>query len=146
MEEVMKVGFYRFFSVVSLISLVIMAGCAAPVSATQPQLSTSTPGALQAAPDITLADNNSTISLKVGQSFLLKLGEGFDWNVSVTDQNIISRVINILVVRGAQGVYQAHQAGQTILTAVGDPTCRTSTPPCAAPSMQFKVQLVVVRP
>jgi hypothetical protein len=92
---------------------------------------------------VTLQDNNQTIHLQVGQTFLLKLGEGFDWNVTVADPAVASRVVNILVVRGAQGVYAAHQAGTTTLTAAGDPQCRQSTPPCAAPSILFKIQIDV---
>ncbi|MCL4560491.1 MAG: hypothetical protein M1281_07750 [Chloroflexi bacterium] len=92
---------------------------------------------------VTLQDNHQTIHLQVGQTFLLKLGDGFNWNVTVADQSVVSRVVNILVVRGAQGVYKAHQAGSTTLTAVGDPLCRQATPACAAPSILFKIQIEV---
>ena len=56
---------------------------------------------------------------------------------------IVSRVIGITVVRGAQGVYVAHQPGSTQLTAAGDPVCRQSQPPCGAPSRLFQIQIVV---
>ena len=56
---------------------------------------------------VTLDDRGKTIQLAVGQSFLLKLGETFDWTVNISDQTVISRVRNIMVVRGAQGVYDA---------------------------------------
>jgi hypothetical protein len=92
---------------------------------------------------ITLADNGKTIELKVGDRFLLKLGNGYVWNISITDETIISRVKNITVVKGAQGVYQALKAGTTDLVAVGDPPCRAYTPPCMAPSIMFKVTIVV---
>jgi hypothetical protein len=93
---------------------------------------------------ISLTDNGKTFSLHPGDSFLLNLGmESFDWTVTIDDQNVLSRVKNIMVVRGAQGVYQAAQAGQTLLRAEGDPLCRKSTPACMAPSIMFMVTIIV---
>ncbi|MFA6552623.1 MAG: hypothetical protein WCT19_03950 [Candidatus Paceibacterota bacterium] len=92
---------------------------------------------------VTLQDNNDTIGLAVGETFLLKLGENYAWTVTVDDQSIISRALNYLVVKGAQGIYVANNAGNTTLEAVGDPVCRQSTPPCMAPSISFKVNVVV---
>jgi hypothetical protein len=92
---------------------------------------------------VTLADDGKTISLRVGESFLLKLGEDYDWTPIVADQTIVSRAMNIAVIRGAQGVYDAHKAGKTTLTATGDPVCRQATPPCEQPSRTFTIQIVV---
>ena len=92
---------------------------------------------------VTLADNGKTIDLQVGQSFLLALGTGYDWSVDLADQSVVSRVVGILVVRGAQGIYKAHQPGHTTLTAVGDPPCRKAQPACGLPSRLFKVDIVV---
>jgi hypothetical protein len=94
--------------------------------------------------EVTLADNNKIIELCRNELILLKLGEGYDWTVTIADQTIISRVLNIAVVRGAQGLYEAHVIGKTSLEAVGDPTCRQSKPPCEAPSLNFKVTVSVV--
>jgi hypothetical protein len=110
------------------------------------------PSATEAAPvsipangplTVTLADEGKTVTLKAGSSFLLSLGEDFDWQVTIADQSIVSRQINIAVIRGAQGVYNAHKAGRTTLTAVGGPACLTSTPPCKAPSRMVEITLVV---
>src|SRR4051812_22764467 len=49
---------------------------------------------------VTLADNGSTIQMTVGDSFLLFLGEGFEWTVDVQKQGVVSRVVNIAVIRG----------------------------------------------
>ena len=49
---------------------------------------------------ITLADNGRTITLNVNDTFLLNLGEGYDWDITIDDQTIFSRVVNVLVVRG----------------------------------------------
>ena len=80
------------------------------------------------------------IPIPVNETFLLKLGEGYDWNITIDDQTIISRVVNVMVVRGAQGLYEAHKPGSFTLTAFGDPICRGGTPPCAAPSQRFIVR------
>ena len=92
---------------------------------------------------VTLADDGQTITLSVGESFLLKLGEDYNWTVTVADQTIVSRVKNISVVRGAQGVYEALLAGKTSLTANGDPVCLQANPPCKLPSRQFTLEIVV---
>ena len=92
---------------------------------------------------VTLADDGQTITLSVGESFLLKLGEDYNWTVTVADQSIVRRVVNITVVRGAQGVYEMHQLGSTTLTATGDPACLQSKPPCAMPSRLFQITVVV---
>jgi len=93
--------------------------------------------------DVTLADNGKTIHMAVGQSFLLTLGFNYDWNITVSDLNVISRVKNIAVVVGAQGVYDVLANGTAVLSAVGDPQCRTATPACASPSILFSVTIVV---
>jgi hypothetical protein len=92
---------------------------------------------------VTLANAGQTIQMHVGDTFLLNLGEGWDWTVNVSNPAVVSRVVNILVIRGAQGVYKANRPGTATLTAVGDPPCRKSTPPCMAPSRAFQVQIVV---
>jgi hypothetical protein len=93
--------------------------------------------------DITLEDSGKSITLKTGQSFLLKLGEDFEWNVEVDNQDVVSRALNIMVIRGAQGVYEAHVPGHAILTAVGDPPCLHSEPPCRMHSILFTLDIEV---
>jgi hypothetical protein len=83
------------------------------------------------------------IRLHPGQRFLLALGEGYEWTVTVADPAIVSRVINVLVMRGAQGLYEAHGPGATTLQASGDPTCRSAQPPCGAPSRLFGISIIV---
>jgi hypothetical protein len=81
--------------------------------------------------------------MRAGERFLLNLGDVFVWQVTPADPTILSRVVNVLTIRGSQGLYEAHRAGRTELTATGDPACRQSQPPCAAPSRLFRVQVVV---
>ena len=92
---------------------------------------------------MTLADDGTTVTLAVGERFLLNLGSEFDWSVSIADSAIVDRVRNVSVIAGAQGLYEARAPGRTTLSATGDPPCRKSTPPCAAPSRLFGVDLVV---
>jgi hypothetical protein len=92
---------------------------------------------------ITLDDQGKTITLAVGDSFLLKLGEAYNWDVSISDQAVLSRVIGIAVIRGAQGVYAAHLTGTVTLSATGDPQCRQSQPACAMPSLLFTITVMV---
>ncbi|MCZ7385849.1 MAG: hypothetical protein O8C63_14050 [Candidatus Methanoperedens sp.] len=92
---------------------------------------------------ITLVDDQKTITLQVDETFLLKLGEGYDWNISIDDQTVISREVNVMVIRGAQGIYRAHKPGSATLTAVGDPLCRKSVPACGAPSRLFRLNVIV---
>ncbi|HEY7907242.1 MAG TPA: hypothetical protein VIC60_00150 [Thermomicrobiales bacterium] len=99
--------------------------------------------ATQATRTVTLADDGQVVTLAHGTSFLLALGSDNDWKVQVGDETVVSRVPNISVITGAQGVYAAKQPGQTTLTASGDPVCRTAQPPCGAPSRAFRVQIVV---
>lgn len=95
--------------------------------------------------DITLDNNNQLITLHVGETFLLKLGEIYDWNVNIDDMSVISRVKNVMVIRGAQGLYTAGQPGKAVLTAQGDPTCRQSKPACMMPSIIFTLYVEVLQ-
>ena len=92
---------------------------------------------------ITLADNGKSIDLRNGQSFLLKLGDSYDWNVEIDNQTVLSRVMNVMVVRGAQGIYEAHSPGTATLSAVGDPFCYTAVPRCMMPSIGFQINVIV---
>jgi hypothetical protein len=127
---------------------------ATPVSSPSPEpaLPIPTPSTVAATPasiprngplTVTLADAGKTVEVKAGSGFLLALGEGWNWNVTVADPSIVSRQINIAVVRGAQGVYNAHKVGQTTLRAVGDPLCRATNPPCELPSRLVEITIVV---
>jgi len=92
---------------------------------------------------VTLDDNNKTFSMKADETFLLKLGEFYDWQPIIDNQDVLSREMDIAVISGAQGVYKAHKEGTAKLTATGDPLCRQSVPPCGAPSILFEVILNV---
>ncbi len=124
---------------------------AGQVSPTPPPSSTPTVVVGGGSPDpgststITLDNNNKLITLHVNETFLLKLGEGYQWTINLDNQNVISRIPYISVIRGAQGIYLAHQPGTATLTATGDPDCRQSKPACAIPSILFTLHIEVLQ-
>ena len=156
-----------YFRLAALVLLALaLIGCGAPSAAVPPQsgptvaptpaptatlsLTAARPSATPTAPPgstiVTLADNGQTITMRVGERFLLNLGGGietYDWQAVPADPSVVSRVPNVLTIRGSQGLYEAHRPGQTELTATGDPICRQSQPSCAAPSRRFSVDVAV---
>lgn len=149
------------FGPISILLFLVLVGCipgAGQLSATLPVL-TSTPviprsimtptvepvNAGDESPKIITLDNNGQqISLHPAETVLLKLGEVYQWNINIDDQTVINRIPNIAVIRGAQGIYQARQAGKATLTADGDPLCRQARPACGMPSIQFTLQIEVL--
>jgi hypothetical protein len=92
---------------------------------------------------VTLQQNNQEISLQKGQRFLLNLGSNYDWSLNIDNNTVISRVPNIMVMQGAQGLFEAYDEGKTTLEATGDPLCLKATPRCAMPSILFKINVTV---
>jgi hypothetical protein len=152
------------FGPISILLFLILVGCipgsvqGGQMSATFPAL-TSTPVDLEAiqtptiepaiAGDesskiITLDNNGQQIRMHPDETVLLKLGEVYQWTIDIDDQTVISRIPNIIVIRGAQGIYKAHQTGKATLSADGDPLCRQSRPACGMPSIQFTLQIEVL--
>jgi len=94
--------------------------------------------------DVTLANQGQTINLHMGDSFLLNLGDDqYTWVVNVDNQDVLRMKMGVMVIKGAQGIYDALAPGSAILTATGDPLCRQSTPACAMPSILFTVYINV---
>jgi hypothetical protein len=98
--------------------------------------------ASQSAAAITRADDGNTVVLRVGDHVLVQLGDEFDWSVIVSDPSIVRRVPNVLVVRGAQGIYKAARAGETDLVATGGLHCAQNQP-CPALAALFRVHIIV---
>ncbi len=92
---------------------------------------------------VSLDNVGQTVSLRKGQSFLLDLGEEYEWRVEVGPQSIISQNVKITPEPGEQGVFVARERGQAVLHAVGEPACRQAQPPCGRPSILFQVTIVV---
>jgi hypothetical protein len=93
---------------------------------------------------VTLDDGGKAIQLKVGEKFMLLLKkENLTWTPTILDPSIIKQVDDASIIPGAQGIFQAEQAGSTSLVAVGELPCHRSDPPCLAPSEGFEVRIVV---
>lgn len=91
---------------------------------------------------ITRADDGKTIVLRVGDRFLLHLAEEFNWIVAVSDASIVKRVAGGLVIRGAQGIYEAERAGEIDVTATGVLNCAPYQP-CPALATVFRAHISV---
>jgi ABC-type transport system substrate-binding protein len=105
---------------------------------------TSLPPAVQTPSTITMADKGKTFTFHVGDSFLLNLGGNvYDWTVTVDNQDVIALKMGVMVIRGAQGIFDALIPGTAILTATGDPLCRKSKPPCMMPTILFRITVIV---
>jgi hypothetical protein len=93
---------------------------------------------------LTLEDTGKTFNLQVGDRFQVLLKkDGYEWTVDVPDSTLVSRLAGEPLLPGAQGVFQATQAGTTRLSANGELPCHKSTPPCSAPTLGFQVTLVI---
>jgi len=93
---------------------------------------------------ITLADKGKTFKLKVGDAFLLNLGtDMYNWTVTIDNESVLHLKMGVMVIKGAQGIYDALAPGAVTLSASGDPICLQSNPPCASPSILFTVTIIV---
>ena len=96
-----------------------------------------------AASTITFDDNGKTFTYKVGDSFVLNLGADiYDWEVTLESQDVFA-FNSGETTQDAQGTFTALKLGTVLLTAVGNPKCLKSTPPCGMPTVLFKVTLIV---
>jgi hypothetical protein len=64
-----------------------------------------------------------------------------DWAVTVADQSVVSRVVGVLVIQGAQGIYEARAPGTTVLSAIGSPHCTSGI--CPLYRVAFQVTISV---
>ena len=93
---------------------------------------------------ITMEDNGKTFTMHVGDSVLLNLGiDTYEWEVSIDNPDILRTKIGVMVIRGAQGIYEALAPGATTITASGNPLCSQTRPACAMPSIFFSVTIIV---
>jgi hypothetical protein len=133
------------------LGLLVVNGCVSAGSSIAPGPTPGTPAATATVPSpgqptasalvVTIADNGTSLHLAIGQEFLLNLGSAADWAVTVADQRIVQRIGDVLVVRGAQGIYEARTAGTTSLSAVGSPPCPTDV--CPLYRLGFRITITV---
>ena len=91
---------------------------------------------------ITHANQGQILHLAVGESFLLRLGDG-PWDVQITQSQILELDHGAKPSSGDQGVYRAREAGLTELVAVAMPHCIRDSPPCRVMTPAFRVLIVV---
>jgi hypothetical protein len=84
-----------------------------------------------------------SVDLIVGNTFVLKLGDGYIWQVEISDERIVTRAPNPGAKSDARGPYLARGPGQTELQITGDPACSKASPPCAMPSILYEVKISV---
>ncbi len=93
---------------------------------------------------LTLKESGQTFHLKVGNSFLLKLGNDHQWSLNVSDQSVIDRVKNVMVINGAQGIYRALKPGRAMISATGSANCdANTTTSCPQSLIEFQATLIV---
>ena len=138
----------------TLIASMILAACTSsptpqtvysepPQSGATPTLPAPAPGT-STATTITINDNGRTVKLKAGDTFLLNLGSDiYDWEVSIDHQDVLHLKMGILVIQGAQGLYEGLSPGTATLSASGNPHCLNSKPACMMPSILFSITVIV---
>ena len=124
------------------LNLLIISACGGVAASAQPT-ATATGAAAASGQTVTLEMDGQTVTMRNGERFLLQLGEDYDWTVVPDDPGVISRVINVMTIRGSQGLYEAHAQGKTTLRATGEPQCRIGQPPCTTPGRTFVINVVV---
>lgn len=91
---------------------------------------------------ITPANQGQILRLAVGETFLLRLGDGI-WDVQITKPQILELDHGAKLSSGDQGIYRARAAGLTELVAVAAPHCIGDSPPCRVMTPAFRVLIVV---
>jgi hypothetical protein len=92
---------------------------------------------------IGLQDQGRTVVMHVGDRFLLQLGDVYDWTITSSDDSVVGRVITVMVISGSQGLYEGRKVGNATLNMVGNPSCRSSQPPCEMPSISFTLHVQI---
>ena len=92
---------------------------------------------------ITLDDVGKTLTMRRQGGFLLRLGEEYNWSVTVHPPEILTQNQKISPGPGEQGVFLARQKGSAVLRAVGEPVCLAFDPPCLRPEVLFEMNVLV---
>jgi hypothetical protein len=92
---------------------------------------------------LTMADSGKTITLKVGQRFVLQLRDTYEWTVAVQEPAVIGQVPSPTPAPGIQGVYEALSKGATTVHADGLPFCAKVQPRCMMATLAFELRVIV---
>lgn len=93
---------------------------------------------------ITLEDDGMTFGLAVGTKFQVVLQKAdYEWDAAAFDPAFISKLSNETLLPNSLGVFQATKAGTTQVSSFGELPCAKVTPRCLAPSLGFRVTLIM---
>lgn len=92
--------------------------------------------------EITIQNAESGVMLRVGENFLLNLGDRA-WTVRVGDETIVRAEPVVGLVADQQGYFTALKAGKTKLYATSDPPRRHTDPPCMQPTLFLEIPVNV---
>ncbi len=92
---------------------------------------------------ITSADQNRTITLKVGQRVMFFLDAIYTWQITSNNPAVLAPGTGSPMPAGAVGLFEALAPGNVSLSASGDPACRLSKPACMMPSILLEFNFIV---
>ncbi len=93
---------------------------------------------------VTIEDGDKTLTLRVGDRFLLFLKTPqYTWRIAQLDSTIVKQVDDARLIQGAQGIFEAVSRGQAELVAVGELPCHGADPPCMALTGGFILKIIV---
>lgn len=92
---------------------------------------------------ITLDSVGQTVLMKPSNTFVLNLGDNYDWRVAIDPPDIASQNMKVTPGPGEQGIFIARKHGEAVIRAVGTPKCLKTDPPCSRPSVLFQVEIRV---
>jgi hypothetical protein len=95
-------------------------------------------------PRITFADANKTLTIAVGEVFLVDLGDEYGWTVDYQGLTNIVAVPTLLPILGTQGLYVPTAPGKSDFRATGQPICEREQPSCAKAPFIFETTIQIV--
>lgn len=93
---------------------------------------------------ITFEDDGKTFGLAVGAKFQVVLQKAdYEWDPATFDPAFIAKLSNEPLLPNSLGVFQTTKAGTTQVSSFGELPCAKVTPRCLAPSLGFRVTLIM---
>lgn len=93
---------------------------------------------------ITFEDDGKTFGLAVGTKFQVVLQlSTYEWDAAAFDPAFITKLSNEPLLPNSLGVFQTTKAGTTQITSFGELPCAKVTPRCLAPTLGFRVTLIM---
>ena len=102
------------------------------------------PACVRAQSGFTLGPENdrTTKTVSVGSELRLALPAEFEWNIQSTNTSALALKSTLIGSVGGANLkmwlFDVKSAGEFVLRATGEPTCRKSVPPCLAPTVSYQ--------